>query len=100
MKGFIALLMMFMISTSVYAHEEKECILILELKQSHFTLDLFQHAKDAMNAVELQFPVSCKFYDQVSVGDNLVDDDFRAGSFIIHGSIGNWVLKVKNKIIK
>lgn len=71
-------------------------MLTLELKQSHFTLDIGQHVKDSANAVEFTIPVDKAFYDSQNIG-NLLVDDFRTGSFLINGSIGNWKVKVTNK---
>ena len=69
----------------------------VELSQSHFTLDLWQHAKDAMNAVTFKLPVACSFYDKVKVGDELLDKNFRVGSLLVHGSIGDWHLQIVSK---
>lgn len=73
-------------------------ILTLELSQSHFTLDIGEHIKDAMNAIEFDIPVDKSFYDEVNVGDEIVDD-FRAGSFIMNGSLGDWEMEVTHKKI-
>ena len=74
---------------------EKE--ITVKLSQTHFTLDLWEHAKDAMNTVEFKLPVSCSFYDEVKVGDSLLTDKFRGGSLLVNGSIGNWNLDVIGK---
>lgn len=74
-------------------------ILKLELKQSHFSLDIGTHMKDSMNAIEFDIPVDEDFYKSVKVGTNIVDD-FRAGSFIMNGSFGDWKMKVISKRIK
>ena len=74
-------------------------ILKLKLKQSHMTLDLAEHAKDAMNAIEFEMPVDKKFYDEVSVGTEIVND-FRTGSFVINGSFGKWKMTVVGKEIR
>jgi hypothetical protein len=66
----------------------------LKLSQTHFTLDLWEHAKDSMNAVKFKIPVGCEFYDQVQIGDDVLDKNFRVGSLLISGSIGNWNLEV------
>lgn len=79
--------------------ESPKYILKLRLKQSRVSLDLFEHAKDAMNAIEFEIPVDKEFYNQVSVGDEIVDN-FRAGSFIINGSFGSWNMKIKGKEIR
>lgn len=73
-------------------------VITLSLKQSHFTLDLEQHFKDAMNEITIQIPVDKEYYDSVSVGDKIADD-FRVGSLIMSGSFGSWNVTVKNKEI-
>lgn len=73
-------------------------ILSLKLSQSHFTLDIGEHMKDAMNAIEFDMPVAKEFYDKVKIGDEILDD-FRMGSFIMNGSFGDWEMEVKHKKI-
>jgi hypothetical protein len=74
-------------------------ILKFKLKQSHITLDLAEHAKDAMNAIEFEMPVDKNFYDQINVGTEIINN-FRTGSFIINGSFGKWKMTVVNKEIR
>ncbi len=74
----------------------KQYILKLAMSQSHFTTDLAVHLKDHMNEVEFELPVSEEFYNAVSEGDEIVDK-FRAGSFVLYGSLGDWRLKVLSK---
>lgn len=74
-------------------------VLKLKLKQSHFSLDISKHIKDAMNAIEFELPVDKDFYNQVSIGTNIVDE-FRFGSFILNGSYGDWEMTVNVKEIK
>ncbi len=71
-------------------------ILSIELSQSHFTLDIAEHMKDAMNAIEFDIPVDKDFYDEVKIGDEILDD-FRMGSFIMNGSFGDWKMEVTHK---
>jgi len=73
-------------------------VLSIELSQSHFSLDITQHVKDAMNAIEFDIPVDKDFYDEVKVGDEILDD-FRMGSFIMNGSFGDWEMEVTHKKI-
>lgn len=73
--------------------------LTLEIRQSHFTLDLGQHVKDEMNAITLQIPVDKDYYDSFEVGDT-IDDSFRMGSFVLTGSLGSWDITVLEKEIK
>jgi hypothetical protein len=71
----------------------------LRLKQSHFSLSIKKHIKDAVNSVDFELPVDKEFYDSVSKGTELVDE-FRFGSFVLSGSFGDWELTVKEKYVK
>lgn len=73
-------------------------VLTLSLKQSHISLDISKHLKDAMNEITIQIPVDKEYFDSVRVGERIVDD-FRVGSLIMSGSFGNWKVTVKNKEI-
>lgn len=42
-------------------------IVTFNIKQSHFTLDLGQHLKDAMNDISIQVPVDKEYFDSVNV---------------------------------
>lgn len=74
-------------------------IVVINISQSHFTLDLEEHIKDAMNDVDITIPVSKEFYDSVNKG-TVIDDSFRMGSFFAKGSIGSWDITVKDKYIQ
>ena len=74
-------------------------VLEIKLKQSHFTLDLSKHAKDAMNAITFEIPVDKEFYDSVEKGEEIVDE-FRTGSLIMNGDFGKWKMTVISKTIK
>lgn len=69
------------------------------VKQTHFTLDIGEHIKDAMNEITFEVAVDKDYYDAVSIGQT-INDDFRFGSLIMHGSFGNWSIKVSNKEIR
>lgn len=75
---------------------ETKYFITLNISQSHFTLDLKQHFKDAMNDVDIEVMVDKDYYDSFEIGDS-VNDDFRWGSFISSGSIGNWDITVSDK---
>lgn len=83
---------------SVPVHSE-EYLVTFKLHQVHFTLDIWEHVKDAANAVEVTIPVSKTFYNQVTVDQNIVDD-FRVGSFLVNGSFGDWRMTVVRKEMK
>lgn len=74
-------------------------VVTFRIKQSHFTLDIGEHIKDAMNEITIEIPVDKEYYDSVAVG-NTVNDDFRVGSLIMHGSFGNWNVLVERKEVR
>tara|TARA_R110000772_G_scaffold95789_3_gene194146 strand:- start:888 stop:1352 length:465 start_codon:yes stop_codon:yes gene_type:complete len=74
-------------------------ILKIKLKQSHFSLSIKKHIKDSMNEIEFEMPVDKEFYDSVHVGTEILDE-FRSGSFILYGSMGDWKMTVKSKEIR
>ena len=71
----------------------------LEIKQTHFTLKISEHLKDAMNAIEIQIPVDKEYYDSVEVGQNIADE-FRMGSLVFKGTFGNFKVSVIKKEIQ
>lgn len=77
---------------------QEQYIVTFEMSQSHLTLSISEHIKDAMNKATFDMPVDKRFYDSVKPGQRIVND-FRAGSFIMRGSFGNWSLTVKSKRI-
>lgn len=71
----------------------------MSIKQSHLSLDITEHLKDEMNELEIQIPVDEEYYHTVKVGD-VIDDSFRAGSFISKGSMGSWDITISGKSIE
>ncbi|MEZ0261170.1 MAG: hypothetical protein ACAH80_09180 [Alphaproteobacteria bacterium] len=69
----------------------------LRLYQSNFTIDIGKHIKNSANAVEFNWQVPGNVYTEMKVGDDLVKDGFRAGSFWMKGSVGSWHLQVLEK---
>ena len=74
-------------------------VITFNIKQTHFTLDIGEHLKDAMNDISIEIPVDKEYYDSVEIGDT-IDDSFRVGSFIWKGSFGNWKVTVESKDIR
>lgn len=97
MKNILVILLM-ILSTSAIAADK--CMITVKLSQTHYTLDLWEHAKDAMNAVKFKLPVDCQFYNEVNIGDDLLTEDFRTGSLLINGSVGDWNLEVVDKNVR
>lgn len=74
-------------------------VITFRIKQTHFTLDIGEHLKDSMNEITIEIPVDKEYYDSLSVGDT-INDEFRMGSLIMHGSFGSWKVTVDNKEIR
>lgn len=81
------------------SNSEPIYLLTLEIKQSTFTLNLAEHAKNAINAISMQIPVSKTFYDSVSIGQN-ISEEFKYGSLVLNRDFSKLKVKVKNKEIK
>lgn len=73
-------------------------ILTFSLIQEH-PFDIEKQIKDAFNEVKFELPVDKDFYHEVKIGQRIVDE-FREGSFILEGSVGNSVMKIINKEIR
>jgi hypothetical protein len=73
-------------------------VLKIRLKQIHYTLDIGEHIKDGINAVEFEIPVDKEYYNSVSKGCDIVDN-FRVGSLILNGSFGSWNMSIVDKKI-
>ena len=71
-------------------------ILKLKIKQRSYSLNPWTHAKNAMNAMEFEIPVNEEYYNHHNVGDELASD-FRVGSAIMHGAMGELVIRVSEK---
>ena len=73
-------------------------IVRFKLKQSHVSLDIGTHMKDAANAIEFEMAVDKDFYHKLTVGSKVVDE-FRMGSAVLYGSWGSWNMTVLEKHI-
>lgn len=72
------------------------CLLTLEVRQVHWTLDPLEHVKDHMNALQFDLPADPGFCRDVTVG-TLLDDKFRWGSWLFRQSYGQWSVRVVGK---
>lgn len=73
-------------------------IMKINISQSHLTLSISEHLKDAMNDIDIYVEVSEEYYNKYNIGDTIADD-FRVGSMIFKNSFGNWKIKVADKQI-
>jgi hypothetical protein len=71
-------------------------IFVLEIKQSTFTINIGEHIKNKMNAIEISIPVDYDFYTQYNEGD-IITSEGKMGSFLIDGDFSNLNIKVKKK---
>ena len=78
---------------------EIKYIVKFKVKQSTFTLDIGEHIKNGMNAIELELPVSKSFYDKVSVGTE-ISSSFKMGSLLFNGDFSNLHMTVTGKRIE
>lgn len=82
----------------IIASGKEKYIMKINIAQSHFTLNVSEWAKDAMNDIDIYVEVSKDFYDKYNIGDTIADD-FRVGSLVFKGSFGKWNIKVSDKQI-
>ena len=73
-------------------------VITINISQSHISLDIGKHIKNAMNDIDIQLPVDKEFYESVEIG-SVINDSFRMGSFVMNGSFGNWKIKITDKRI-
>ncbi len=79
--------------------DERTYIIKLSFSTVTVTLDMWEHMKNAANAGEFEIPVDRNFYNNVKVGDNLVDV-FKVGSFLRRGSFSGFEFYVTGKRIE
>ena len=84
---------------SLETGREIKYIVKFRIKQSTFTLDIGEHIKNGMNAIELELPVSKSFYDRVSVGTE-ISKSFKMGSLLFNGDFSNLHMTVTGKRIE
>lgn len=79
--------------------KENTYIVKFKIKQSTFTLDLLEHAKNEMNAIEVEIPVKKEYYNKLSIGQDLTDS-FKYGSLIMDGDFSTLHMKVVGKRVE
>ena len=89
------MLLFSLISTPAFA---ERYIVEFELSQSRFSLDIWEHLKDAANKIRFSIPVDKEFYDSVKVGQELLNKQ-RIGSFVFAGSFSSWNVGIMGKKI-
>ena len=74
-------------------------IVKFKIKQGTFTLDIFEHVKNNMNAIEIEIPVDKGFYDKLKINQDITNS-FKWGSLIFNGDFSNLHMKVIGKRIE
>lgn len=90
MKSFIIAIML-MVPASSFACTK---IVRVKLSQTSYTLNVWKHIRNAVNANEIDLPFSCEAANGLTPGQSLLNKKFRWGSLMVGGSFGNWNLDV------
>ncbi|PZQ45650.1 MAG: hypothetical protein DI551_06795 [Micavibrio aeruginosavorus] len=77
--------------------DKTRCAIQLDVRESHISLDITDHLKDSLNKQSFNWEVSKPVYDQLKVGQDLVKDGFKAGSFLARGVVSSWHVDVSAK---
>lgn len=78
---------------------EPKYIVKFRIKQGTFTLDIFEHIKNEVNAIDIEVPVDKDFYNRLSVGQDITNA-FKYGSLIFNGDFSTLHMKVTGKRIE
>ena len=79
--------------------KEIKYIVKFKIKQGTFTLDIFEHAKNEMNSIEIEIPVNKDYYNKLTIGQDITDS-FKWGSLIVNGDFSTLHMKVVGKRIE
>ena len=85
--------------STLQSGREPKYIIKFKIKQGTFTLDIFEHAKNEMNSIEIEVPVNRDYYNRLSVGQDITDS-FKWGSLVIDGDFSTLHMKVAGKRIE
>ena len=79
--------------------KEIKYIVKFKIKQGTFTLDIFEHAKNEMNSIEIEIPVNKDYYNKLTIGQDITDS-FKWGSLVVNGDFSTLHMKVVGKRIE
>lgn len=71
-------------------------VLRLKIKQSTVTLDVWEHVKNSMNAIEMSIPVEKSYWESQRTGNKL-SDQWKPGSLLFNGDFSKLVVTVVDK---
>ena len=81
-----------------WKEENKKYVVIIKIKEFHYSFSPTKYIKDEMNAITIPIQVSKAFFDAVKEGDKL-NDKLRIGSILFTGNFGEWDITIKEKKI-
>lgn len=85
--------------STLQSGREPKYIVKFKIKQGTFTLDIFEHAKNEMNSIEIEVPVNRDYYNRLSIGQDITDS-FKWGSLVMNGDFSTLHMKVTGKRIE
>lgn len=85
--------------SALQSGREPKYIVKFKIKQGTFTLDIFEHAKNEMNAIEIEVPVNRDYYNRLSIGQDITDS-FKWGSLVMDGDFSTLHMRVIGKRVE
>jgi len=79
-----------------WMEENKQYVVVIKVKEFHYSIDPNQYIKDEKNAITIPIQVSKTFFDAVKEGDKL-NDRLRIGSVMFAGNFGDRSITIKEK---
>lgn len=79
-----------------WMEDNKQYVIIVKIKEFHYSLSPTKYIKDEMNAITIPIQVSKAFFDSAKEGDRL-NSKLRIGSLMFTGNFGEWDVTIKEK---
>ena len=79
-----------------WMEDNKQYVVIIKIKEFHYSLSPTKYIKDEMNAITIPIQVSKAFFDAAKEGDRL-NSKLRIGSLMFTGNFGKWDVTIKEK---
>lgn len=79
--------------------KEPKYIVKFKIKQGTYTLDIWEHMKNEVNAIEFEIPVCKEFYNYIDIGQDITNS-FKYGSLLVNGDFSVLHIRVINKRVE
>lgn len=79
--------------------KEPKYIVKFKIKQGTYTLDILEHVKNEVNAIEFEIPVCKEFYNHINIGQDITNS-FKYGSLLVNGDFSVLHMRIINKRIE